>query len=116
MNSNLNFFGKFLIVLLAFSSLGGNLSYGFPQSEVRQEKKDSRAQIQPVQPVLLAFQEKEYQNIPEPSEDFLFSYIPFSYSSISFVEEKEFASTCLYFNRDLRAALTIQIFPTHFFL
>ena len=116
MNATLNFYGKFLVVLLAFSSLGGNLSYGLPLSEVRQKKKDSGAQFQAVQPVLLAFQEKDYQDIPDPSEDFLFGYIPFDHSSVSLSEEKEFTSTSFYFNRDIRAALTVQIFPTHFFL
>lgn len=114
-----NFFGKFLVALLTLVSLGGNFTYGFSFTDVRQRTEDQSDQednLKSTRSLVLAFQENDFRDLLEPSEDFFFNCIPSDYSSLTPTDETAPASTDTYYDRDLRAVLTVQIYPSHFFL
>lgn len=112
-----NFFGKFLVALLTLVSLGGNFTYGFSFTDVRQRTEDQSDQednLKSTRSLVLAFQENDFRDLLEPSEDFFFNCIPSDYSSLTPTDETAPASTDTYYDRDLRAVLTVQIIPPIF--
>ncbi|MFD0977165.1 hypothetical protein [Salinimicrobium gaetbulicola] len=108
------FFGKFLLVLLAFFSQAGMSTFAFP-SELF-EPDTEKAQFREAHPVLLVFDQTENLEVPEASERTSLSYGKSNPSEVIFLERVFLTNSYSFLKRDLRAAITAQLFPYHFFL
>ncbi|MFV8837318.1 hypothetical protein [Salinimicrobium soli] len=106
---------KFLLLLLAFSSLGGNFSFG-ATAQIKQDHHHSSERIQGISNLFFAVPENLIRNFPDPAEDLSFGSL-FLWQSFSFsAETVKKQATAFRYSRDLRAEISTQTFPTHYFL
>ncbi|SDK75670.1 hypothetical protein SAMN04488034_101359 [Salinimicrobium catena] len=111
-----NFFGRFLVLLLAIFSLGGNHLFAGTLPEIREDHSPSEETIIAAHIYLWATRENPAPEFSEASE----------YHFVGDFNEKEHLTflKLISFNvdlpfdytRDIRRSITNLIFPTHFFL
>lgn len=109
------FLGKFLLVLLAFFSQAGISSFAFP-SELVESEKEEETQFQEAHPLLLVFDQKENLEVPEAFERTCLSKGTPNSSGVIFRKSISLSNSYSFLKRDLRAVITAQLFPFHFFL
>ena len=116
MKSKLNFSGKFLIALLIFLSSGNQILFGASFSEIREAENSPVEQIKPSKVLLWVHRENPLQEFEEPSQNPLFGYLKFKDSAQSEISTVNPELSQFGDSRDIRIALSLQLFPTHFFL
>ncbi|SOC79500.1 hypothetical protein SAMN06296241_1025 [Salinimicrobium sediminis] len=107
-------FGKYLLLLLTFLSIGEVSAFNFPASEVKEDKFPAE-ELRAAGFSFYALRENPFQEIPDLSEPSFFplhSVIPYGFDL--FVVPSEAAAH--FFIRDIRRNLSQQLFPKHFFL
>ncbi len=108
-------FGKYLILILAFFSIGKASAYSFSSSEVKEELPLSSEDLRAANISLFAFRENPFQEISDFSNKTFFpisSVVPVKFVSVATPSE----AANLVYTRDLRKNISQQLFPKHFFL
>lgn len=109
------FFGKHLLILLAFFSLAGNTSFAF-SSESFVTEAEAESYLQKPDPKVLVCEQLESSEAYEPAER-SFSGTGNTTSSVVLPQKSTFKTgTYSFLIRDLKAGITSQLFPSHFFL
>ena len=109
-------FGKYLLLIFAFLSIGGGNSYALTLAELKEDLPLSSEDLRTASVNLWGHRENPFQEIYDLSENHFFkspSAIPESFQLSGKNPAKTFYTE---FPRDLRRDIFQQIFPKHFFL
>lgn len=109
-------YGKYLLLILAFISIGGGSGYGNTLPEIREEQPFSSEDIKAAGSAFWAYRENPFQKISDLSENLFFESISVIPNNFSCTGNPAAGSSALDYERDLRQILSRQIFPKHFFL
>lgn len=109
------FFGKLLLVFLAFFSQAGTILFAFPSESTPSEEKTETYFVES-NPVKWVFDQIENYGSPESYEKITSGYGKTNPCEVTGEEKVLLYTSNLFITRDLRAAITHQIFPSHFFL
>lgn len=108
-------FGKYLILILAFLSIGKTSAFNFTSSEIKEELPLSSENFRASNFSLFAFRENPFQEIFDLNNKK--SGKEFSNAPSGFASEVTAAGNLPpFYQRDIRRDIAQQLFPKHFFL